>query len=76
MILTPGGRWLSAAVQAWTIPILILVSTVIGLAIGRVIDHTYKTEPWFSILLTLLGLVAGIYESVRILVRISRGNNY
>ncbi len=73
-MLKPESRRLVLMAQVWTIPVLILVSTGIGLAAGYYLDRTWNSEPWFSISLTLLGLAAGIYESVRILVHASRGN--
>lgn len=73
-MLKPESRRLAVVVQVWTIPVLILVSTGIGLTAGYYLDRAWKSEPWFSISLTVLGLAAGIYESARILVQASRGN--
>ena len=70
----PENHWITLVVQVWTIPVLILVSTGIGLAIGYYLGHVFRSEPWFTIIFTILGLVAGLYESARILVQASRGN--
>ncbi|MDH7600757.1 MAG: AtpZ/AtpI family protein [Armatimonadota bacterium] len=70
----PGNSWLTIVVQVWTIPVLILVSSGIGLLAGYYLDRACKSDPWFSIILTLLGLAAGLYESARILIHASRGN--
>ena len=67
-------RWIRTAAQVWTIPVLILVSTVIGLALGLWLDGKLGTKPWLAIVLTFVGLAAGLYESVKILIQVSRGN--
>ncbi len=67
-------RWVRTAAQVWSIPVLILVSTLIGLGLGLWLDGKLGTKPWLAIVLTLVGLTAGLYESVRILIQVSRGN--
>jgi len=61
------------AAQVWSIPVLILVSSVIGLGIGLWLDARLGTEPWLAVGGTLVGLAAGLYESVKILIQVSRG---
>ena len=63
-----------AAAQVWAIPVLILVSTLIGLGLGLWLDGKLGTKPWLAIVLTFVGLAAGLYESVKILIQVSRGN--
>lgn len=70
----PDYRWMRNAAQVWTIPVLILVSTLIGIGCGMWLDSKLGTTPWLAIVLTLFGLAAGLYESVRILLKVSRGD--
>ena len=70
----PDYRWIRAMAQVWAIPVLILVSTLIGLSFGLWLDGKLGTKPWLAIVLTLVGLAAGLYESVKILIQVSRGN--
>ncbi len=52
---------------ASTVGINIVVSTFIGFALGYwVIDEYLDTRPWFTIILTLLGIVAGFRHMFRI----------
>ncbi len=67
-------RWMRAAAQVWAIPVLILVATLIGLGLGYWLDGKLGTTPWLAIVFTFLGLAAGLYESVMILIKVSRGN--
>ncbi|MGC8861483.1 MAG: AtpZ/AtpI family protein [Armatimonadota bacterium] len=67
-------QWVRIVAQVWSIPVLILVSTLIGLAAGVWLDGKLRTAPWFAIVLTFLGLAAGLYESVKVLIRASSGS--
>jgi F0F1-type ATP synthase assembly protein I len=68
----PNYGWMRAAAQVWAIPVLILVSTLMGLGLGLWLDGKLGTEPWLAVVLTLVGLAAGLYESVKILIRVTR----
>jgi len=70
----PNYGWMQAAAQVWAIPVLILVSTLIGLGLGYWLDGKLGTTPWLAIVFTFLGLAAGLYESVKILIQVSRGD--
>ncbi len=67
-------RWIRMAAQVWSIPVLILVSTLIGLGLGLWLDGKLGTKPWLAVCLTLVGLAAGLYESVKILIQVSRAS--
>jgi len=58
--------------QVWSIPLLILIATGIGLGLGLWLDGKLGTKPWLAIVLSILGLAAGLYESAKILVSVTR----
>jgi len=70
----PDYRWMRTAAQVWAIPLLILVATGIGIGLGLWLDSKLGTKPWLAIVLTLFGLGAGLYESVKILIKVSEDN--
>ena len=51
---------------------LILVSTLIGIGLGMWLDGKLGTKPWLAVVLTIVGLAAGLYESIRILIQVTR----
>ncbi len=54
---------------ASTVGINMVVSTFVGFALGYwIVDEYLGTRPWFTVILTLLGIVAGF----RYLFRIAR----
>ena len=58
-----------------TVGLNIVAATFIGLGIGWVIDHKLfhgKTEPWFTLIFLVLGIVAG-FRNVFLIVK-ERGN--
>jgi ATP synthase protein I len=71
----PDYSWVRALGQVSSMGLLILVSTVIGLGMGAWLDGKLGTGPWLAFALTFVGLAAGIYESVRILVKVTRDTN-
>lgn len=66
--------WLKTAAEVSVIPMLILVSTLIGLGLGIWLDGKLGTKPWLAVVLTILGLAAGIYETAKILAKVARGD--
>ena len=58
-----------------TVGLNIVAATFIGLGIGWVIDHKLfhgKTEPWFTLIFLLFGIIAG-FRNVFLIVK-ERGN--
>lgn len=70
----PKYDWARTLGLVTTIPTLILVATLIGLAMGWWLDGKLGTKPWLTIVLTLIGLAAGLYESAKMLIEITRDN--
>ncbi|NLN76715.1 MAG: AtpZ/AtpI family protein [Armatimonadetes bacterium] len=67
----PKNPWVQTG-EILSIGLLILVSTLIGLAVGRWLDVKLGTYPLLAFVFTLLGVAAGLYETIRILVRATR----
>ena len=65
-------RWVRTAGTISSIAPLILISTGIGLGLGFWLDSKLGTKPWLAFALTLVGLIAGLYESVVILIKATR----
>ncbi len=64
--------WIRGLGEISSIGMLILISTAIGLGIGVWLDRKLHTTPWLTFVLTMVGLAAGLYESIRMLIRVTR----
>ncbi len=51
--------------QASSVGLNLVFSTFVGLAIGYGLDRLFHTSPWLMIIFTILGIVAGFRELVR-----------
>jgi F0F1-type ATP synthase assembly protein I len=49
-----------------TIPVLLAVSPIVGLLIGRFLDRKLNTDPIFSIVFLVIGFVAGARQVARV----------
>lgn len=67
----PKNPWVQTG-EILSIGLLILLSTLIGLGIGYWLDKRLGTAPWLVFIFTVLGLMAGLYEAIRILIRSTR----
>ena len=50
-----------------TIPFILALAPLIGLAIGLYIDRHVRTKYWFGIAFCVLGFVAGVRETIKII---------
>ncbi len=66
------AKWIKGAGLASTIGIALVVSTVIGYALGSWLDSKLHTAPWLMFVCSLLGIIAGFIEVFRIAAQISR----
>ena len=55
-----------------TIPMILAAAPLIGYFGGRWLDGKLGTGPWLSMMLLLLGLVAGVRETISILRKAAR----
>lgn len=68
----PNYRWLKKWGPVTSIPFLILFSIGIGIGSGMWLDGKLHTTPWLTIVLTIIGLAAGLYESAKLLIDATR----
>ncbi len=54
---------------------IVLVAAGLGLAAGVWLDKKLGTAPYLALVMTLVGLAAGIYEAVKILIKVTRSND-
>lgn len=63
----PTGTW-GIILNATTIGLHLVTATFIGLATGYFLDKWLGTKPWLTIVMLILGVVAGfknVYEEVK-----------
>ncbi|MBN1585821.1 MAG: AtpZ/AtpI family protein [Candidatus Omnitrophica bacterium] len=53
------GLWL-------TLPILLAVAPLVGLFAGQWVDRKFGCAPWGALILTFVGLAAGVVETQRL----------
>jgi hypothetical protein len=49
-----------------SIPFILALAPIIGWYIGQQLDRHFRTSPWISIVLLILGFVAGVRETIKI----------
>jgi len=63
----PGGTW-GTILNATTIGLHLVSATFIGLAVGYYLDKWLGTRPWLTLLMLILGVIAGfknVFEEVK-----------
>ena len=65
-------KWIRRAGLANTIGMVLVVSTGIGGGAGWLLDRRFGTAPVWTLMLGLLGIVAGFIEMFRIVAQINR----
>jgi len=53
------------------IPMIMLVSPLIGYVLGRLIDDLLHTSPWFQFFWLFLGLFAGVHQTYTLIKKSS-----
>ena len=61
-----GGKQLKVYAQLGAVGIEVAISTVVGLLAGQWLDGKLGTEPIFTILGLLLGVIAGFRSLIRV----------
>jgi ATP synthase protein I len=55
-----------------TLGLTMVFATFIGLAIGLYLDSKLNTSPWLSILFLIIGIAAGFYKVIQVVIREAR----
>lgn len=66
----PKHGWIQTAGEVSSIGMIILIASLIGGALGWFLDRKFHTYPYLTMILGFLGLASGIYESVKILIKV------
>lgn len=64
-------KWIKTAGEVGSIGIMILAAAGIALVAGLWLDKKLGTAPYLALGSTLFGLAAGIYEAVKILIKVT-----
>lgn len=65
-------RWARNLALASQVGIFLVVAIGIGWYAGQWLDRRLGTEPWLTVLCTLLGTAAGFIELFRVVLRITQ----
>jgi ATP synthase protein I len=65
-------RWIRKAGLASSIGLVLVISITIGYFFGSWMDRIFHTEPWLMLVFTLMGIVAGFIQMIRIANDLSR----
>ncbi len=49
-----------------SIPFILAFAPIVGFFLGQYLDQKLRTRPWLSVVLLVLGFVAGVRESINI----------
>lgn len=58
--------WRQAGLLA-TIPFILALAPIVGFVIGSWLDSKLRTGSWLSVILLVLGFVAGVRETIQII---------
>ena len=66
----PTQKWVQTAGEVSSIGLIILIASLIGGYAGWWLDKKLGTSPYLTLIVGLLGFAAGIYESIKILIKV------
>jgi len=49
-----------------SIPFILALAPIVGFLLGKFLDQKFRTQPWLSMILLVLGFVAGVRETIKI----------
>jgi len=49
-----------------SIPFILALAPIVGFLLGKFLDQKFRTQPWLSLILLVLGFVAGVRETIKI----------
>ena len=65
-------RQLRHFVLLTTIPMVMVAGLIFGYAVGYFFDRWLSTNPWGMVVFSLLGIISGARETVRLIRRVER----
>ena len=72
MVKQDDYSWMRKAGQASSVGLVFVAATFIGYFFGSWLDRRFGTEPWLMLVFTLLGIVAGFVEMIKIAQQLSK----
>lgn len=69
------GRLIRQAGIYLSIPVVLAGGPTFGFLIGQLIDRRFSADPWGVMVAVALGLVAGIYQTIRMIRYAQRFSN-
>ena len=57
-----------------TIPMILAAGPLVGYWIGQWIDRRWRSDPWGTVILALLGLIAGARQVIQVIQRWTNEN--
>lgn len=67
--------WLKTVGEVGSLGLVVLTAAGLGLMLGVWLDGEFGTSPFLAMTMTFLGLAAGVYESVKILLKAMRSDD-
>ena len=61
----PTERFVADIAWASSVGLVLVFCTVIGLAIGIGLDHMWHTDPWFTLLFLVMGIMSGFWNILK-----------
>ena len=49
-----------------SIPFILALAPIVGYFLGKFLDQKFRTQPWLSFIMLVLGFVAGVRETIHI----------
>jgi F0F1-type ATP synthase assembly protein I len=71
----PDRRWIRQVGTLSTVGLTLVISTVLGLWGGHLLDGWLGTDPWLKLVGLLLGIAAGFVNLIRVMIALERGDD-
>lgn len=68
-------RWLRQLGPLSTVGLTLVISTVLGLWGGHLLDGWLGTSPWLLLIGLLLGIAAGFLNLIRVMISLEQGGD-
>lgn len=65
----PNGKLVRQIGTVTTIPMILAAGPLVGFWFGQWIDRRFGSEPWGTVIVALLGLIASVKQVIQIIQR-------